>query len=275
MGKKKSKTQKYRKSIKRKANKTKEINLREIKQEKESIEKIEQKKNKKETPSFLCISKEKKKEKKKQANLLTLSNLSNFFKIPMQNRHILFNVFLLLTYCFFLLGLITIKEYSGRLILFIASILFFLIIIAISYNKYTSGKIFTMILIGIMGVSIYKLQYNYDFIRSLNTQKYEKKTYYIVTFDTNNNRSVYVLNNKKIGLLNENSTNIERKLNTKLDNVTYLTYENINDLTDSFYKQEFRGIIVNENQYKYLINSNYNRSVKILYEFDVNGLKET
>lgn len=265
MGKKKSKTQKQRKN------------------EKKKQLFIEKKQNNVEKNIVKEISKENKKEKRilpsyfkrdlKKSNLF-INRLKNCYKILFKKKYIFLNVFVLLTYFFLLLGLITVEVYSLKVIFFIGGLLLFLLLIAISYTKYLSGKIFTVILVLIMSFSIYKLQYNYDFIRGLNTQKYEKKTFYIVTFDTNINRNVYVLNNKKIGLLEENSLNIERKLNTKLDNIHYLTYKNMNDLTSSFYNQEFRGIIVNENQYKYLQNSNYSRSIKILYEFYVNGAKE-
>ena len=266
MGKKKSKTQKYKKNIRKKQNKIAEQKNKKIDN---IVKKEEEKKEKKDT--FHVISN--KKEKKFSSSKKNIPNLKP--STILQKRHIVLNVLLLLSFFFFLLGLITVEVYSGKLILFITCILLFLILVAISYTKYTSGKIFSLFLLLIIGFSTYKLQYNYDFIRSLNTHKYEKKIYYIVTFDTNINRSVYVLNSKKIGLLKENKTYIERKLNTKLDNITYITYENINELTDSFYNQEFRGIIVDENQYKYLQNSNYNKPIKILYEFNINTLKES
>ena len=81
--------------------------------------------------------------------------------------------------------------------------------------------------------------------------------------------------NKKVGLYKENTINIERKLNTKIGNINYIEYDNLNEMFDDFYDQRFRAVLVNENQYKYMknyINEN-SRDVKILYEFKANAKK--
>ncbi len=201
--------------------------------------------------------------------------LRDFLKKIGKKKYIVFNVALVLVYIVLFLSILLVGVFSWKSILFVLALLLFLLVIAFSYTKYMSGKIFSLVLILVMSFFTYKLQYTYDFIHALNKTKYEEKTYYVVTFDTSVNRNVYVLNNKKIGLLTTNMTNVERKLNTELDNVTYVSYEDMNDLVSSFYNQEFRAIIVNENQYKFLENSNYDREVKILYEFQAIGLKET
>ena len=191
------------------------------------------------------------------------------------NLHIIFNSIIILTFIVFLIGLIRIHALEVSTIIYISSLALFLIAIAISYNKYPSGKIFTIILCLAMGGSIYKMQYTYDFINNLNTAFYENKTYYVITFDNNSNRSIYTLNSKKIGLMDENSTNIERMLDTKLDDVNYIEYDNINQLFSDFFSQRFRAIIVNNNQLKYLTNNieENSRPVKILYEFEANSKK--
>ena len=57
-------------------------------------------------------------------------------------------------------------------------------------------------------------------------------------------------------------------LNTKIKKVTYLEFENNNELFDAFYGQNFRAMIVTENQYKYLENNpRNNKKIKILHEF--------
>ena len=146
--------------------------------------------------------------------------------------------------------------------------------VAISYNKYISGKIFTVLLCIGMSYAIYHMQYTYDFIRNLNTSVYEYKTYYVVAFDNIQNKSIYTINNKNVGLLKDNCINVERRLNTKLDKVTYSEYDDINTLFDDFYEQKYRAILVNENQYKYLQNNiQNNQEVKILYEFKANARK--
>lgn len=192
-----------------------------------------------------------------------------------KNMHIIFNTILIITFLLMLIGLFRINTFSNGTIAYICAIAIFLMLVAISYNKYLSGKIFTIILTTAMGFAIYQMQYTYDFIRNLNTNLYEYKTYYVVTFNTSANRSIYTINNKKVGLLKENCTNIERKLNTKLDQVNYQEYEDINTLFSDFFNQKYRAIIVNENQYKYLKNNieQNSRDVKILYEFKANAKK--
>ena len=190
------------------------------------------------------------------------------------NRHIFFNAILILFFIVLLIGLNRIEISKGSII-YISLISIFLIGIAISYNKYLSGKLFTILLCTIMGFAIYRIQYTYDFIRNLNSTIYEYKTYYVVTFNNTQNKSIYNINNKKVGLYKENTINIERKLDTKLDNISYIEYDDLNDLFNDFYNQKFRAILVNDNQYKYMtnhINSN-SRDVKILYEFKANAKK--
>lgn len=206
------------------------------------------------------------------------SDLTN--KHPKQKKYQniiskLFSGFLIATFIILLIGLIKVNDFKTSTIIYISVIAIFLIAIAVSYNKYTSGKVFTIFLCLTMSFFIYRLNYSYDFFKSLNFNKYENKTYYIVTFDNNTNKTIYNINGKKIGLLNENKKNIERKLDTKLDNITYLEYTDINLLYEDFYNQQFRALIVNENQYKYLKNNNNEnkKNIKILYEFQVNALK--
>ncbi len=191
------------------------------------------------------------------------------------NMYIFFNAVLILTFIFLVIGLKRVEVFKTSTIIYISSMLIFLMIVAMSYNKYISGKLFTIVLCLGMGYAIYQMNYTYDFINNLNTKVYEYKTYYVVTFNNSLNKSIYNINNKKVGLLNENSTNVERKLNTKLDKVHYTEYDDINQLYNDFYSQKFRALIVNENQYTYLKNNVYEnaRDVKIIYEFKVNAKK--
>jgi len=231
----------------------------------------------------LILKKENKpKEKKLQLNN-TNNNANNlkkkniFWRLLYEskvNNHIIFNALLLITFIILIIGLFRIEVFKVGTILYISGILLFLIIIALSYNKFISGKVFTIILCLGMGFGIYKMQYTYDFIRNLAFNKYEYKTYYVVTFNTPINKSIYTINNKNVGLLKENCVNVERRLNTKLEKVNYLLYDDINSLFDDFYSSKYRAIIVNENQYKYLENNVFNtKPVKILYEFKANAKK--
>lgn len=307
MAKKKSKTQKYKKNVKKKAKKilaqTTELNLKvspkvkvkdkiiekevEIPKTKKEVSLSPNKINKKKSPKKVLpklSNKKKEKEEKvvlpklksnKKASKDSKNTLINRLIYELRvNSHIIFNAILIIAFIIMIVGFFKTEALSIGKIIYISSISLFLIAVAISYNKYLSGKVFTIALCIIMFFIIYKLQYTYDFVRNLNFNAYEYKTYYVVTFDSPQNRNVYNLNNKKIGLLKDNCINIERRLNTKLDKVKYIEYDNINQLFYDFYSQEFRAILVNENQYKYLeSNIENNRDVKILYEFKANAKK--
>lgn len=263
------KIQKEFNNLKKQLNKVKEYLNSKIDNFKKRI-KI---KKKREKEPKIVLPKLKKTEKNKKENLKQ-NKFIRFLICIKNNIHILFNSIIITTFIIMIIGLIRIKMYEASTIIYISCIVLFLMTVAISYNKYISGKIFTTIIVIGMILAIYKMQYTYDFIRNLNSSEYEYKTYYVVTFDNGLNRSIYNINNKKVGLFKENCTNIERKLNTKLNKVKYLEYKDLNKLFDDFYDQEFRALIVNENQYKFLENKIVNnRQVKILYEFEANAKK--
>ena len=300
MAKKKSKTQKYKKNQKKKIQKNqnniliqKEQPTKQIKvvKEENKIDKTKQlvdrkkvdynvilnNKNYNQKKDLQKTNKENKKEvinKIQQASKKKNIIIRLFYEI-IKNLHIIFNAIIITTFILLLVGLIRIQVLEKGTIIYISAIILFLMAVAISYNKYMSGKIFTIILTIGMGFGIYHMQYTYDFIRNLNSNMYEYKTYYVVTFDNGSNRSIYNINNKKVGLLVDNCINIERILNTKLDKVNYLEYKDINELFKDFYNQKFRAILVNENQYKYLKNNiePNSRDIKILYEFQANAKK--
>lgn len=185
-----------------------------------------------------------------------------------RNLHIVFNSAILITFIILILGLFKIEVYKASTIIYFGSLLLFLIIVAISQNRYLSGKIFTTILIVAMSFVINKTQYTYDFLSILNSSKYEYKTYYVVAIDNSQNRSIHNINNKKVGVAKEISEKTSRVINTKISNVTYLAYENQENMFEDFYNQKFRAIVVNDNQYKYLENNpKNNKKIKKLYEF--------
>lgn len=229
--------------------------------------KVEEKKPKKYVKKD---KKNKKPEEVKPKNII----LRAFYELK-KNFHIIFNVALIITYIILLIGLIRTNAFSKGTILYVSCIAIFLIIVATSYTKYISGKIFSILILSAMIYGIYNIQYTYDFINNLNSNEYEYKTYYVVTFNNGQNKSIYNINNKKVCLLKDNSKNIKRKLDTKLDSVKYVEHEDPNKLYSDFYNTECRAIIVNENQYKYLTNNiePNHRNIKILYEFKANGRK--
>lgn len=239
-----------------------------FKKNNKDLKKIQTQKTSKNIKKYIPKIKKDENIKKKNIFFRLLHELKN-------NLHIIFNTILIVTFIITLIGLIRINVFKTGTIIYMCAIALFLMIVAISYNKYMSGKVFTILLTAAMSFAIYEMQYTYDFIRNLNSTIYEYKTYYVVTFNTSSNRSIYNINNKKVGLLEENCINIERKLNTKLDKVNYIEYKDVNELFNDFFEQEFRAIIVNENQYKYLVNKieEGSRDVKILYEFEVNAKK--
>ena len=242
MAKKKSKTQKYKKNQKKKIQKNqnniliqKEQPTKQIKvvKEENKIDKTKQlvdrkkvdynvilnNKNYNQKKDLQKTNKENKKEvinKIQQASKKKNIIIRLFYEI-IKNLHIIFNAIIITTFILLLVGLIRIRVLKKGTIIYISAIILFLMAVAISYNKYMSGKIFTIILTIGMGFGIYHMQYTYDFIRNLNSNMYEYKTYYVVTFDNGSNRSIYNINNKKVGLLVDNCINIERILNTKLD----------------------------------------------------------
>lgn len=229
--------------------------------------KVEEKKPKKYVKKD---KKNKKPEEVKPKNII----LRAFYELK-KNFHIIFNVALIITYIILLIGLIRTNAFSKGTIIYVSCIAIFLIIVATSYTKYISGKIFSILILSAMIYGIYNIQYTYDFINNLNSNEYEYKTYYVVTFNNGQNKSIYNINNKKVCLLKDNSKNIKRKLDTKLDSVKYVEHEDPNKLYSDFYNTECRAIIVNENQYKYLTNNiePNHRNIKILYEFKANGRK--
>lgn len=229
--------------------------------------KVEEKKPKKYVKKD---KKNKKPEEVKPKNII----LRAFYELK-KNFHIIFNVALIITYIILLIGLIRTNAFSKGTIIYVSCIAIFLIIVATSYTKYISGKIFSILILSAMIYGIYNIQYTYDFINNLNSNEYEYKTYYVVTFNNGQNKSIYNINNKKVCLLKDNSKNIKRKLDTKLDSVKYVEHEDPNKLYSDFYNTDCRAIIVNENQYKYLTNNiePNHRNIKILYEFKANGRK--
>lgn len=229
--------------------------------------KVEEKKPKKYVKKD---KKNKKPEEVKPKNII----LRAFYELK-KNFHIIFNVALIITYIILLTGLIRTNAFSKGTIIYVSCIAIFLIIVATSYTKYISGKIFSILILSAMIYGIYNIQYTYDFINNLNSNEYEYKTYYVVTFNNGQNKSIYNINNKKVCLLKDNSKNIKRKLDTKLDSVKYVEHEDPNKLYSDFYNTDCRAIIVNENQYKYLTNNiePNHRNIKILYEFKANGRK--
>ena len=185
-----------------------------------------------------------------------------------RNLHVVFNSILIISIIILILGAFKTGVYEASTILYFGVLALFLILVAISQNRYLSGKIYTIILTTGLIFATVKIQNTYDFIHIMNTNSYEYKTYYVVAIDNSINRSIYNINNKKVGVLDQVSVKTTKVLNTKIKNVTYLTYENDKTLFEDFYNQKYRAMIVNENQLKYLeSNPNSNKKVKTLYEF--------
>lgn len=185
-----------------------------------------------------------------------------------RNLHIFFNSIIIISFIILLIGAFKVEVYETSTIIYFGSLLLFLIIVAISQNKYLSGKVFTIILTIGMAFITAHIQNTYDFIKILNTKSYEYKTYYVAAFDVPKNRTIHSLNNKKICVLKDISENTSSVLDTKIDNATYLAYNNTDLMFEEFYSQKCRGIIVNENQYKYLQNNpKKNKKIRTIHEF--------
>ncbi len=193
-----------------------------------------------------------------------------------ENLYIPFDTIIILAFIILIIGMNRVQVIPSSTIKYIACIVGFLSLVAISLNKYLSGRIFTILITAGMVGGIYYLNYTYDFINNLNTKLYEYQEYYVVSLDNGRNKSIYNINNKKVGLLDDNSKNVKHVLNTKLDHVTYITYKNQDKLYEEFIESKTRAIIVKENQYKYIQNNNIKPDikVKILYKFNVNTKKQ-
>ena len=213
-------------------------------------------------------------EPKKEHKIPTNPVLKFFYEILI-NLYIFFDVLLIATFIFLIIGLKRVEVIPNNYIIYIAGIFIFLGFFAFAYNKYISGKIFTLCLVAVMGAGIYLLQYNFDFINNLNTKEYEYKEYNVVAFDNAYNKSIYNINNKKVCLLSNNAKNEERVLNLKLDDVEYLTYETQDEMFEDFYKGKCRAVVVTSNQIKFLVNSKEKetQNIKTLYTFKANGRK--
>lgn len=185
-----------------------------------------------------------------------------------RNLHVIFNAVIIATFLILGLAAFKVEVYETSTIIYFGSLLLFLILVAIFQNKYLSGKVFTILLVAGMIFVTSKIQYTYDFISIMNKSEYEYKTYYVVAIDNSQNRTIHNINNKKVGVLKDVSTKTSRVLNTKIKKVTYIEFENNNELFDAFYGQNFRAMIVTKNQYKYLEqNPRNNKEIKILHEF--------
>ena len=193
-----------------------------------------------------------------------------------ENLYIPFDTIIILAFIILLVGMYRVQVIPTGTIKYIACIVGFLSLVAISLNKYISGRIFSIIITAGMVCGIYYLNYTYDFINNLNTELYEYQEYYVVALDNGRNKSIYNINNKKVGILEDNSRNVKHVLNTKLDHITYITYKNQDKLYEEFIESKTRAIIVKENQYKYIQNNNIKPDirVKILYKFNVNTKKQ-
>ena len=232
----------------------------------------------------LLIIKNKPKVKEKKVDKIRTTEKKKVIKIEKNNKYttvndivsLVFNCILLLTFIILLIGVLRVDVFTKKEILWGVCLLGFLILIALSYNKYISGKIFTIMLVSGMIFGIYKLQYTYDFFHNLNTIKYEYKKYYLVGFDIPQNVNVYSINGKKVGLLTDNYKHVQRKVNTIVDDVNYMLYENEDVLFNSLYNSDVRALLLTENEYKYLqIDSKFHseKNLKVLYEFKINAPK--
>lgn len=247
---------------KAKKNKKKNINPKQTKE-------LEKEKRRQEYKERLILNQQLEKKVQKIEKDYSKHNIvvRTFVKIY-RNLHIVFNSILLISFIILIIAAFKTEVYKTATILYFGVLALFLILVAISQNRYLSGKVFSIILTTIMIIAISRLQYTYDFIRIMNTGSYEYKTYYVVAIDNNINRSIYNINNKKVGVLEDVSDKTSRVLNTKIKGVKYQIYKDNNELFEDFYSQKFRAVIVNENQLKYLENNpNNTKKIKTLHEF--------
>lgn len=119
--------------------------------------------------------------------------------------------------------------------------------------------------------SIYNLNNEYSYLSNIITNEYYYQTNNILVLKNTKYNSNNQLNNKKIGVLSNNSHNTTPIINKKISNINIIEYKNQNEMFNDLYEGQIQSIILNENEVKILKN-NYNsivKDTKSIYEIKI------
>ncbi len=132
---------------------------------------------------------------------------------------------------------------------------------------YNSGIFLTVLFSLITIFNIIELNNKYSYVENLYYQKYTYDKYSIyVNKSTTTYSNIKKLDGKKIGMLVDNSDNIQAYLNDIID-IDYYTYQNIDDLVNGLTSGEVQSIIIDGNSYN-IIDKDYSKiksKIRVIY----------
>lgn len=163
-------------------------------------------------------------------------------------------IFLIATFIYSL-GLFTIGINENTKSISITILLALLLILSIKlyFSKkttlYNIGTFLTFILNVTLIYNIYNLNNEYKYIENLFNKQYQYTTYNVyVLKSTPTYNNLQSLSNKKIGSLNNNTTNIKEYLKEN-SNIEYIQYNSIYELEYAIQNGEIQSIILSQKQY--------------------------
>lgn len=175
---------------------------------------------------------------------------------------------LIITSLIYMIGIITINLYPTHnfyITLILATLTTITILCYLNKKNqiYNTGIILTIIFNVITIYNINDLNQKYSYIDNIMSQKYEYNTYNIYVQKKNPKyNKLDKLNNKKIGMLKNNSENICNLLNKEIT-ITCYYYNKLEDLASSLESGEIQSIILSTYQTEQLEKSNIQIKKKI------------
>lgn len=153
-------------------------------------------------------------------------------------------------------------------IISILSLLITIIFFTLYFSKnkilYNTSQFISFILNTILIFNIITINDNYNYINNIFNNKYNYKEYNVYVLKNTKYNSYNDLNTKKIGVMEENITNIKDLLSNE-----FITYSNFNDMVEDLNNGEIQGILVEDINFE---KSKY--SVKELRNLDTFKIKK-
>jgi hypothetical protein len=169
---------------------------------------------------------------------------------------------LIINIIIYIIGLIYIDllPITKDLIIIIVATILIILSMFSYFNKnnhiYNSGILITIILNVIIIYSINNLNNNYDYLNNIINKKYHYETYEIyVLKKTPTYNDISTLNNKKIGILSNNSENVCNYLNNKIK-IECKTYKSINEINEAITTGEIQSFSIAKNKYSKIDTNN-------------------